>query len=207
MSRIGLAFAAFFSLLFKGRLPEGAGALLLPTEPAEGVAPAPGGAPAPREAATDKPTVPELRPAAPPTPAAPRVARADGVDLRAEGALILLGLLQREGRLVDFLRERLDGYDDAAIGAAVRDIHRGCKKVLDEHLRIEPVMPGSEDAPVTVPRGFDPLEVRLIGEAPGAPPFRGTLVHHGWRALDVRFPTLSEAVDRRVLAPAEVRVS
>jgi hypothetical protein len=129
-----------------------------------------------------------------------------GTELRAEGALLLLGLLQREGRLVDFLREPLDQHDDAAIGAAVRDIHRGCKQVLDQHLRLEPVMPGHEEGPVLVPRGFDPAEVRLIGKATGEPPFRGTLVHHGWRAVDVRLPTLSEGVDRRVLAPAEVRL-
>jgi hypothetical protein len=120
--------------------------------------------------------------------------------------LLLLGLLQREGRLVDFLRESLDQHPDAAIGAAVRDVHRGCRKVLEEHVRLEPVMPGSEDGPVVVPRGFDPSEVRLIGLAAGEPPFRGTLVHHGWRAIDVRLPTLSDGVDRRVVAPAEVRL-
>jgi hypothetical protein len=190
MSRFGLAFACLFRLLFRGRLPEEA-ARYLP----------------PREAPVAPPPVAPPVAAAPP-PASPRfndselVARA-----RTEGALVLLGLLQREGRLVDFLREPLDGHDDAAIGAAVRDVHRGCKKVLDEHLSIEPVMPGREEAPVTVPRGFDPGEVRLLGRVDGQPPFRGTLVHHGWRALTVKFPSLSDGVDRHVLAPAEVRLS
>ena len=73
-----------------------------------------------------------------------------------DGALALLALLQREGRLVDFLREPLDGFSDAEIGAAVRDIHRGCKKVLAQHLPLEPVMPGAEEAQVAVPKGFDP---------------------------------------------------
>ena len=67
-------------------------------------------------------------------------------------------------------------------------------------------MPGREEGPVVVPRGFDPTEVRLIGKTSGEPPFRGTLVHHGWRAVDVKLPTLSDGVDRRVLAPAEVRL-
>jgi hypothetical protein len=48
--------------------------------------------------------------------------------------------------------------------------------------------------------------VRLIGKTVGDPPFRGILVHHGWRAVDVKLPTLSDGVDRRVLAPAEVRL-
>jgi hypothetical protein len=115
-------------------------------------------------------------------------------------------LLQREGRLVDFLREPLDGFADADIGAAARDVHRGCRKVLDQHLTLEPVMPGAEEAKVSVPRGFDPAEIRLIGEAKGEPPFRGTLRHHGWRVVDAKLPTLSEGVDRLVIAPAEVEL-
>ena len=191
MSRIGLALSCFFGVLFRGKLP-GEAVVLLPED-----------------------VTPVLPPALPPQPAPPPpralpeaapARAADASELRSEGALGLLGLLQREGRLVDFLRETLDQHPDAAIGAAVRDIHRGCKKVLDEHLRLEPVMPGREEGPVVVPRGFDPAEVRLIGKTGGDPPFRGTLVHHGWRAIDVKLPTLSEGVDRRVLAPAEVRL-
>lgn len=199
MSRIWLAFAAFFSVLFRGRLPEGAVAFLaeadragLPAVPAD---------PGPSVRATPPASVTA------PSPAAAPLRDASAAAARTEGALILLGLLQREGRLVDFLRESLDGYDDAAIGATVRDVHRGCRKALDEHVSLEPVMPGQEDASVTVPRGFDPAEVRLIGRADGGPPFRGTLVHHGWRALAVRFPTLADGLDRHVVAPAEVKVS
>jgi hypothetical protein len=65
-------------------------------------------------------------------------------------ALALLALLQREGRLVDFLREPLDGFGDADIGAAARDVHRGCAKVLAQHLTLEPVMPGEEEAKVAL---------------------------------------------------------
>ena len=215
MSRLGLAFSCFFGVLFKGRLP----ALAVPLLPEE-YTPRPA-LPPPQKASVTARTLPEI-PAMRETAAnaaavsasasaggLPRVTAArasDATELRCEGALGLLGLLQREGRLVDFLRETLDQHADAAIGAAVRDIHRGCKKVLDEHLRLEPVMPGREEGPVVVPRGFDPTEVRLIGKTGGDPPFRGTLVHHGWRAVDVKLPSLSEGVDRRVLAPAEVRL-
>ncbi len=195
MSRIGVAFSSFFGLLFRGTLPPEA-ALYLPPEAA------PPGPP---------PALPPVAVAPPPAgPASDRPSSssssASSGASRADGALLLLGLLQREGRLVDFLRESLEQHPDAAIGAAVRDVHRGCRKVLEEHVRLEPVMPGSEDGPVVVPRGFDPTEVRLIGLAAGEPPFRGTLVHHGWRAIDVRLPTLSDGVDRRVVAPAEVRL-
>jgi Domain of unknown function (DUF2760) len=206
MSRFGLAISCFFGVLFRGKLPAEA-APLLPEE----LVPVPPALP---------PTLPEVPAVSPArttngalasSPAIPRPSAApargpEASDLRSEGALAVLGLLQREGRLVDFLRESLDQHPDDQIGAAVRDIHRGCKKVLDEHLRLEPVMPGREDGPVVVPRGFDPAEVRLIGKTAGDPPFRGILVHHGWRAVDVKLPTLSEGVDRRVLAPAEVRL-
>jgi hypothetical protein len=176
----------------------------------------------PEKAATPekaaKPEKPEKPAATPPAkaakpeaaePARPRPERkpADVAEHHRDGALALLGLLQREGRLVDFLRESLDDYEDSDIGAAVRDIHRGCTKVIAEHLKIEPVMPGEEDDAVTVPRGFDPGEIRLIGDVSGDPPFKGTLRHHGWRVLEARLPALSEGVDRHVLAPAEVEVS
>lgn len=124
-----------------------------------------------------------------------------------DGALALLALLQREGRLVDFLREDLGSHSDADIGAAARDVHRGCKKVLDQHLTFEAVMPGEEESRVSVPKGFDPAEIRLIGEAKGEPPFRGTLRHHGWRVLESKLPALAEGIDRSVIAPAEVELS
>jgi len=40
----------------------------------------------------------------------------------------------------------------------------------------------------------------------GEPPFTGVLRHHGWRATKVKLPTLSEGVDRHVVAPAEVEL-
>jgi hypothetical protein len=123
-----------------------------------------------------------------------------------DGALALLALLQREGRLVDFLREPLDGFSDADIGAAARDVHRGCRKVLEQNLTFEPVMPGEEEAKVSVPKGFDPAEIRLVGEAKGDPPFKGTLRHHGWRVTEAKLPALAEGVDRTVIAPAEVEL-
>ena len=41
-------------------------------------------------------------------------------------AVQILAALQREGRLIDFLEEDLSAYEDAQIGAAVRNIHQGC---------------------------------------------------------------------------------
>jgi hypothetical protein len=207
MSRLLLAFLCFFRVLFGKKLPPGAIAFL-----PEGAAPreAPkleAAKPAVKEAA--KPATKDVAKDAP--AAVARDVRDDRPRVSAgqhhrEGALALLALLQREGRLVDFLREPLDGFSDADIGAAARDVHRGCAKVLDQHLSLEPVMPGAEEAKVAVPKGFDPAEIRLIGEAKGEPPFRGTLRHHGWRVVDAKLPALAEGVDRMVIAPAEVEL-
>jgi hypothetical protein len=125
-----------------------------------------------------------------------------GPDLR------VLAVLQRDGRLVDFLQEDLDTYTDAQIGAAVRDIHRGCRKALREYLTIEPILDAAEDAPVDVPADFDPAEVRLSGNVQGSPPFRGVLKHHGWRVKSVQLPVLpSSRGETSVLAPAEVEIT
>ncbi len=142
-----------------------------------------------------------------PQNATPAAATASVAAHHRDGALALLALFQREGRLIDFLREPLDGYEDTDIGAAVRDVHRGCKKVVDDCVHWEALMPGQEDESVTVQVGFDPHEVRLVGDVRGEPPFTGILRHRGLRAAKVNFPTLTAGIDRTVVAPAEVEVS
>ena len=120
--------------------------------------------------------------------------------------LAVLGLLQREGRLVDFLQEDVSGFSDADIGAAARVVHTGSRKVLAQYLTLEPVLKDSEGASITVPAGFNAERIRLTGNVAGQPPFRGTLKHHGWVATSVRFPNMSASLDPRVLAPAEVEL-
>ena len=119
----------------------------------------------------------------------------------------LLGLLQREGRLVDFLREDIQLYEDEQIGAAVRAIHESCRQVLSEHLILEPVLNGTEGDEVTVPKDFDPSAIRLTGNVSGEPPFRGTLRHPGWQAKQVKLPAQPSGQDPKIVAPAEVEIS
>lgn len=124
-----------------------------------------------------------------------------GPDLR------VLAVLQRDGRLVDFLQEDIDPYTDSQIGAAVRDIHKGCRKALHEYLTIEPVLNGAEESNVTVAADFDPSAIRLIGNVQGSPPFKGVLKHHGWRARVAQLPALpATRDDSSVLSPAEVEI-
>lgn len=121
-------------------------------------------------------------------------------------ALSLLNSLQREGRLVDFLQQDVTGFSDEQVGAAARVVHGGCRKVLQLHFELGPVTKEEEGAEVTVPKGFDAQRWRLTGNVTGQPPFRGTLRHHGWVALQVRMPAVSDALDPRVVAPAEVEL-
>jgi len=195
------AFQCFFAILFTGKLPASAARRL----PAGAAAALPEASTASDRSATEAPAPkasaePKVSEApAPPAPVSSKQAHRDG-------ALALLAQLQREGRLIDFLQESIEDYEDGDVGAAVRDIHRGCKKVLDQHLELEAVMPGEEDDQVKVPAGFDPAEVKLIGDTKGEPPFAGALRHHGWRATKLELPHLAEGVDRRILAPAEVEL-
>ncbi|HVN84502.1 MAG TPA: DUF2760 domain-containing protein [Candidatus Binatia bacterium] len=122
-----------------------------------------------------------------------------------DAALRLLGLLQHEGRLIDFLEEDIAGYSDMQIGAAVRSIHEGCRKVLRERITLERVIDREDGASVDVAAGFDPAAIRLTGNVTGTPPFRGTLQHAGWRAAKANLPQSS--TDPTILAPAEVEIA
>jgi Domain of unknown function (DUF2760) len=136
----------------------------------------------------------------PPPPEPPKPPKPNPEPVR------FLGLLQREGRLIDFLTENISAYEDAQVGAAVREIHRKCQAALNEHLDMEPVMGQDEGTSVEVPAGFDPSRVRLTGNVTGQPPFRGTLLHRGWRVKAIKLAPPPEGQDEFVLQPAEVEL-
>jgi hypothetical protein len=147
--------------------------------------------PAAKEPAPEKKVAPEPPPTPEPSPAA---------------AVQLLALLQREGRLIDFLQEEIEPYSDSQIGAAVRAIHQGCRRALAEHFTLEPVISGQEGSDVTVPEGFDPSAVRLTGNVLGQPPFKGVLQHPGWRTAKIDLPAKSPDQDLAIVTPAEVEI-
>lgn len=128
-------------------------------------------------------------------------------DARPSGeSLRLLALMQQEGRLVDFLLEDLEGVPDDQIGAGVREIHRKCRKVLLDHVRIEPILDQNEGQQATILPGFDPSAVRLTGNVTGQPPFTGTVQHRGWRVKEIRLARPPSGQDEFVLMPAEVEL-
>jgi hypothetical protein len=118
----------------------------------------------------------------------------------------LLALLQRDGRLVDFLYEDIGTYPDDQVGAAAREVHASCREVLQRYLTVEPVVDAEEGKPMLVEAGFDPAQLKLVGSIAGRPPYRGVIRHRGWRAAKVVLPALPDGAGRSVIAPAEVEV-
>ena len=123
-------------------------------------------------------------------------------------AIQILSILQRKGRLIDFLQEDLSTYQDAQIGATVRSVHEGCKQALAEYVELEPIFTEEEGSPITVEPGFDAHAIRLTGNIVGDPPFKGALRHRGWRVARLDLPKQTPAQQKqRIVAAAEVEVN
>jgi len=205
LQRLFLAFYAFFAVLFRGQVASAVQRLRAERRAARAVDALGSGRSA--DASPDVPTAPSTAPAPPASePPARTAVPAPGDGDGARTALYLLGVLQREGRLLDFVAEDVAAYPDATVGAAARTVHEGCRRALRDLLRLEPVLGEPEGTVVTVERGFDAGAIRLTGTVVGAPPFRGALRHHGWRASEVKLRAPAGGVDPTILAPAEVEL-
>jgi hypothetical protein len=181
MLSAGSRFVSAFKLLFTGRLPADVVARLAEDD----------------ELPSQTPEV-----ARTPEPAAPVTPPED----RGDRAVQLLALLQREGRLVDFLREDLSAYSDAQVGAAVRDVHAKTGAALDRYVRLEPLSPDDEGEPSVVSADSDPSTTRIVGNVPATGTARGLVRHRGWRVAHLDLPPLPPAHARTVVAPAEIEV-
>jgi hypothetical protein len=177
--RLVLAFRCFFNILFHGTLSAGALTALNLTR---------------REAAPAKA-------AAPKAAAAPAALAAKTSD----GALQILGILQRDSRLVDFLMEDIASYSDDQVGAAVRELHDQCRDSIARYVTLQPVIDGVEGTFAKAPSA-DPNLVKFVGNVPAKPPSGGTLRHKGWRAAKVDLPALSAKQDAAIIAPAEIEI-
>jgi len=177
LNRILLAFRCFFNILFHGELSAETLAELRLSRPSTVSAAAP-------------------RPAA--APAAPAVRT-------SEGALQILGILQRDSRLIDFLMEDISAYADDQIGAAVRELHDQCRDSVARYVTLQPVIDGVEGTYANAPSS-DPNLVKFVGNVPATPPKGGTLRHKGWRAAKVDLPAVAGKQDPSILAPAEIEI-
>ncbi|MDR3625116.1 MAG: DUF2760 domain-containing protein [Chlamydiales bacterium] len=120
--------------------------------------------------------------------------------------LRLLYILQHSSRIVDFLKEDISGYQDAEVGLAVRQIHAECAKTLEDLIVIRPLMDAKEGSAMTVPKGYDPAEIKVTGRVKGEPPYKGVLRHAGWKAHKLSLPRPVGEVRKDILCPAEVEI-
>lgn len=120
--------------------------------------------------------------------------------------LRLLSCLQQSGRLIDFLKEDIASFTDAQVGAAARKIHHDCAEVIEELVAIRPLRDEVEGAAIQVPKGYNPAEIKLVGPIKGEPPFKGVLVHRGWKAHKRSLPKKTGEQSMEVVCPAEIEV-
>ncbi|BCR03234.1 hypothetical protein DESUT3_03030 [Desulfuromonas versatilis] len=150
------------------------------------------------------------RGAAAPAPAAPAVAVAPEAAVEA-GVVQFLARLQEKGRLVDFVMDDITPYSNEQVGAAARVVHQGCREVLQSAFEIKPVHGGEEREELTLSGDFDAAAYRLVGKVPEQPPYKGVVLHRGWKTARVSLPRISEAAReaaaREVIAPAEVEIA
>lgn len=139
---------------------------------------------------------PAAAPSAPPPPTA-RPA--------SDGALQVLGILQRDSRLIDFIMEDVSAYADDQIGAAVRSLHDQARESLTRYVKLQPVI-DSVEGTFTRSGPIDPGAVKFIGNVPANTPTGGILRHKGWKASQVDLPALGAKQDVTVLAPAEIEI-
>lgn len=124
----------------------------------------------------------------------------------SDGALQMLGILQRDSRLVDFLMEDITGYSDDQVGAAVRNLQEQCRQSLSRYVQLEPVIDGVEGT-FTKVENSDPATVKFLGNVPAAgDPQGGVLRHKGWRARKAELPAVNPRQDVSIIAPAEIEI-
>lgn len=144
-------------------------------------------------------------PATPPKPAAPSKPIPAPKPTRSD-AFTLLEALQREARLVDFLKEDISTYQDAQIGAAVRDVHRDSAKLLERLFALRPILDQPEGSVISIDNA-EAGRYRLVGNVrEGAT--QGSLAHHGWTATKSELPIWSGPENAmRIIAPAEIEIT
>ncbi len=121
-----------------------------------------------------------------------------------DGAVELLGILQRDARLVDFLMEDISAFSDDQIGAAVREVHQNAATALNRHFELGPVIDAVEETEVQT-AGLEKKNYKLIGNVPASgKAAKGVLRHKGWRATNVDLP--KPQIGNLLITPAEIEV-
>ncbi len=122
----------------------------------------------------------------------------------SDGALQVLGIFQRDARLVDFIMEDLSSYSDEQVGGAIRSMHEECHKTLNQYFKLSPVVDGVEGA---YTKAESSPGVKLMGNIPpNGKADGGILRHRGWKVDSIQLPNIPARTDLTIIAPAELEV-
>jgi len=155
---------------------------------------------------------PEAKATPVPKPAEPAPAPTGAAtDAAVEAGVVqFLARLQEKGRLVDFLMDDITPYSNEQIGVVARVVHQGCREAVRAAFEIQPVHPGAEREEIVLAGDFDAGSYRLVGRVPEHPPYRGTVLHRGWKATRVTLPRVTDSARAssagKIIAPTEVEV-
>ena len=120
--------------------------------------------------------------------------------------VFLLSLFQKQGRLVDFLQQDIASFSNAEVGEAARVVHGGCARILGDYFTMEAIRNEEEGALVSVDANYNLSEITLTGNLRGSAPYRGELLHHGWKISDQHPPEQLDPKARFIVQPAEIEV-
>ncbi len=118
----------------------------------------------------------------------------------------LLKILQKQGRLLDFLTQNIDQFNDKEVANAAKVVHRGCNRALKKHCIIKAIYDTNENTNITLNPNFDRSKVNLTGNHHIKSPIKGILIHKGWQIESLSLPTLTEKANPDILQPAEIEV-
>ena len=127
----------------------------------------------------------------------------------SDGAQQLLGILQRDARLLDFLMEDIGGYTDDQVGGAVRSIHEQSATALKRYFQFSPVIDGVEGTSTSASAAGSLAQdgVKYLGNVPAkGKPTGGTLRHKGWKVDKINLPAMPGGQNLSVLAQAEIEI-
>ncbi|GGG06026.1 DUF2760 domain-containing protein [Cysteiniphilum litorale] len=123
-----------------------------------------------------------------------------------ESAKQLLSILQKKGRLLDFLAQNLDHYDNEQVATVARVVHDQCKKALESYCTLVPVYHDQENHEVILEANYDKYSVELTGNVVHSTRFKGKLIHQGWKVEKMHLPKVAKEANLDILQPAEVEV-
>lgn len=124
----------------------------------------------------------------------------------------LLGLLQKQGRFLDFVMNDITQYSDQQVSTASRIVHQGCSKVLKEYFDIQPVFNDPEGSSIQLSSSTNPRYYRMLGQdneiSSQSAPDSAYLLHKGWQTLSVNLPKRVKAdqAAKRLISPAELEI-